>query len=59
MSRVQQAILGKLQAAYVEVVPFEERPLFRETCNCNAFSFTHLVFAGDCEGPQLDTMEAE
>ena len=52
MARLQQEILAKLSAAYVKAVSFDERPALRETCNCNAFAFTHLLYGGDCEGPQ-------
>lgn len=52
MSRLTQEIQAKLEAAYVAVVPFDDRPALRETCNCNAFAFTHLLYGGECEGPQ-------
>lgn len=52
MSRLQGEVLAKLEAAYIAAVPFDDRPTLRETCHCPAFSFTHLAYAGECEGPQ-------
>jgi hypothetical protein len=38
-----------------EVVPdaeFGDCSALPEVCRCSAFSFTHIAYAGDCEGPQ-------
>ena len=47
-------VLGKLETAYIAAVPPEDRPAFQpEFCECAAFSFVHLKYAGDCDGSSI------
>lgn len=46
-----EEVLGKLETAYVAAVRPEDRPAITpELCECAAFAFSHLKYAGDCDG---------
>jgi hypothetical protein len=52
--RLYLEVLGKLETAYIAAVPPEDRPVYHpELCECSAFSFSHLKYAGDCDGSSL------
>lgn len=53
--RTQAEILRKFEEAYMRdlVRPVADSRM----CNCNAFAFPHLRFAGDCQGSECATAE--
>jgi hypothetical protein len=55
--RTQQEILKKFEESYMRDLvhaPASDERL----CNCNAFAFQHLRFAGDCQGQEVCHAEA-